>query len=380
MVARSLTIVQMLPELITGGVERGTLEIGAYLVKNGHRSIVVSAGGPMVKDLEENGSEHVTLPVGSKNPLSLMCIPKLRKLFIEQKVDIIHLRSRMPAWIGFLAAKTIPIKKRPGIVTTFHGFYSINRYSAIMTKGDRVIAISNFIKDHIKDKYSVSGDHVKLIFRGFDSSRFHPDKVSQEQMDVLKQKWGIAKSNKPIIIFPARFTEWKGHLMLLNALERIKHLQWTAIFVGDVNEKSVYASQLEVKAIKMGISDKIVFTGLCNDMPTALKLSDIAVSASLEPEAFGRVAVEAQAMRLPVIATAHGGSLETVKDLKTGWLCEPGNVTEMGNALKKAITNTTKRSNMGNEAIRWVTGNFNSKIMCLKTVELYKELSSNTRQ
>ncbi len=378
MVARPLTIVQMLPELITGGVERGTLEIGAYLVKNGHRSIVVSNGGPMVKDLVDNGSEHITLPVGSKNPRSLMCILKLRKLFIEEKVDIIHLRSRMPAWIGFLAAKTIPFKKRPRIVTTFHGVYSINKYSAIMTKGDGIIAISHFIKDHLKEVYGVPDDRVKLIFRGFDSARFHPDKVSQEKIENFKKEWGLTNFMEPIIIFPARFSKWKGHSLLLDALEKIKHLQWKSVFVGDFNENFKYYSLIKRKAQNNKIADRVIFTGLCTDMPAALKSCDIAVSASLSPEAFGRVAVEAQAMGLPVIATAHGGSLETVKDLKTGWLCEPDNSTAMGNALNEAVTNAKKRSKMGTDAITWVTGNFNTQIMCHKTVELYKELLSNS--
>ena len=193
MVARALTIVQMLPELITGGVERGTLEIGASLVRKGHRSIVVSNGGPMVDELVKNGSKHITLPVGSKTPISIFCIPRLRKLFVEEKVDILHLRSRVPAWVGLLAAKTINKKIQPRIVTTFHGFYSINPYSAIMTKGERVIAVSKPIKNHIREKYGVFGDHVKTINRGFDATRFDPGLVNPRQVAILKKKMGSCK-------------------------------------------------------------------------------------------------------------------------------------------------------------------------------------------
>ena len=379
MVARPLTIVQMVPELITGGVERGTLETGAFLVRKGHRSIVISNGGPMVDELAQNGSEHITLPVGCKNPKSLFCIPKLRKLFIEEKVDILHLRSRVPAWVGLLAAKTINKNTRPRIITGFHGFHSINAYSAIMTKGERVIAVSKPIRDHIKEKYGVSGDHVKMINRGFDASRFDPVLVEQKRISELETKWGITNEKGPFIMFPARFTEWKGHLLFLSALEKIKHLSWTAILVGDENEKPNYAARLKKETIQKGIGDRVVFTGHCNDMPAALMLCDVAVSASIEPEAFGRVAVEAQAMGVPVVATALGGSLETIVPGKTGWLFPCTDVDAFAKALAEAVTNQAKRQSMGQQAKAWVSEHFTTQLMCEKTLMLYEELTVSPR-
>jgi glycosyltransferase involved in cell wall biosynthesis len=374
MVAKPLTIVQMLPDLISGGVERGTLEIGEFLVKKGHRSIVVSNGGPMVETLVQNGSEHITLPVGYKNPISLLCVPKLRRLFIEEKVDILHLRSRVPAWIGMLAAKTIFQHEHPRILTTFHGFYSVNKYSAIMTKGERVIAISRFIKGHIKEKYGVEGDNISLVFRGFDSSRFNPSRVNEQHMSDLKKQWGLTDRLKPYIILPARFTEWKGHLLFFSALEKLQHLDWTAILVGDENEKPSYVKMLKKEAEAKGIMDRIVFAGHCRDMPAAYQLCDIAVSSSIEPEAFGRVAVEAQAMGLPIIATAHGGSLETVIHNETGWLFSHTDANAFANTLIEAISDEKKRRSIGCRARAWVHEHFTTELMCEKTLNIYKEM------
>ena len=374
MVARALTIVQMLPELITGGVERGTLEIGAFLVRKGHRSIVVSNGGPMVDELVQNGSEHITLPVGYKNPRSLFCIPRLRRLFVKEKVDILHLRSRLPAWVGMLAAKTISKEMQPRIVTTFHGFYSINAYSAIMTKGERVIAVSNTIKDHISEKYGVAGDHVTTINRGFDASRFDPVLVSQKRMNDLKKKWGLADKKGPFIMLPGRFTQLKGHLLFLSALEKIKELPWTAILIGDENEKPDYAAMLKKETQKKNLEDRVVFAGHCNDMPAAFMLCDLTVSASIHPESFGRVAVESQAMGVPVAASALGGSLETVLPEKTGWLFPHTDIDAFANVLTEAVSDQNKRKNMGHQAKVWVAKKFTTELMCKKTLALYEEL------
>ncbi len=379
MVAGMLTIVQMLPELITGGVERGTLETGAYFVKNGHRSIVVSNGGPMVEALVKNGSEHITLPVGEKNPKALFCIPRLRQLFIKEKVDILHLRSRLPAWMGMLAAKSIPGATRPRIVTTFHGFYSINPYSAIMTKGERVIAVSKLIKEHICHQYGVCGNHVKVIHRGFDASCFDPLLVDKKHLSDLRKKWKIDGKNGPVLMLPGRFTELKGHRLFLSALEKIKHLSWTAVLVGDMNEKPDYAARLQKEALEKGLGDRVVFAGHCSDMAAAFVLCDITISASIHPESFGRVGVESQAMGVPVVATAHGGSLETIVPEKTGWLFSPADVDGFANALAEAVKDEKKRKKMGARARAWVADHFTTAHMCAKTLRLYEELVAAPR-
>ncbi len=379
MVAGTLTIVQMLPELITGGVERGTLETGAFFAKKGHRSIVVSNGGPMVKELEKNGTQHITLPVGEKNPRALFCIPRLRQLFIKEKVDILHLRSRMPAWMGLLAAKSIPAETRPRIVTTFHGFYSVNRYSAVMTKGEGIIAVSKLIQDHICQQYGVCGNHVKVIHRGFDASCFDPVLVDKKMVSDLRAKWGIDEKNGPVLMLPARFTELKGHRLFLSALEKIKHLSWTAVFVGDMNEKSEYAARLQKEAVEKGLQDRVVFAGHCNDMATAFMFSDVTISASIHPESFGRIGVESQAMGVPVVATAHGGSLETIVPEKTGWLFSPADIDGFANVLAESVSDEKKRKEMGSRAREWVAEHFTTDLMCTKTLRLYEELLAAPR-
>ncbi len=379
MVARPLTIVQMLPDLVTGGVERGTLEIGAHLVKHGHRSIVISNGGPMVSQLKEEGSEHISLPIGVKSPLTLLYITKLRKLFTSKNVDIVHLRSRVPAWVGMLALKTLSLQTRPRIVTTFHGFYSINKYSAIMTKGERVIAVSKVINEHINKKYGVFGDHVTTINRGFDTSIFDPNLVSSKRISKIKKKWGLENKKGPIIMLPGRFTELKGHSLFLSAHEKIKHLAWTGVLVGDENEKPEYSAGLKKLVLRKGLETRVIFAGHCDDMPAAFRISDVTISASIHPESFGRIAVESQAMGVPVIATGHGGSLETVIPGKTGWLISPTDIEGFANILEEAVLDQAKLKKMGKFAREWVQANFTTQLMCDKTLMLYEELMRTPR-
>jgi len=371
---RPLTIVQLLPDLISGGVERGTLEIGAFLADQGHRSIVISNGGPMVVSLLDNGSEHIKMPIGQKSPMTLMCIPKLRQVFISENVDIIHLRSRVPAWAGLIAAKSISEKNRPKIITTFHGFYSINKYSAVMTKGELVIAVSNPIKDHIQTVYKIPESKIQLINRGVDTIQFGPGLVSVERENKLKKEWGLDHKTGPFIILPGRFTRLKGHSLLIEALEKIKQLSWTTIFIGDENENPRYAQFLKQAVKKSGLEQKIIFAGHVNDMPAAYKISDLTISASIYPESFGRVAIESQAMGVPVIATALGGSLETIRDKITGWLCPCKDVDLFSKALTEAISNPEIRKKYGRQGQKWVLENFTTQQMCEQTVSVYHRL------
>ncbi|MBT3388395.1 MAG: glycosyltransferase family 4 protein [Desulfobacula sp.] len=377
MVAKPLTIVQMLPDLVTGGVEKVTLEIAEFMVQKGHSSIVISNGGLMVEELLQKGSEHICLPIGSKSPKSLLCIPALRKILIKEKVDILQLSSRVPAWVGLMAAKSISPKKRPGIVTTFHGFYSVNAYSAVMTKGDKVIAVSKPIKQHIKEKYRVPGKHVITINQGFDKEQFDPSLVKKDRVSALIKKWNLEKKERPFIILPGRFSPLKGHKLFLSALEKIKGLSWTAIFVGNENENLKYTEMLKQEASQKGLGQRVVFAGLCKDMPAAFKLCDLTVSASVYPESFGKIAVESQAMETPVIATAIGGSLETIIPGRTGWLFSPTDLDEFAAVLTEAVLNQEKRKYMGKKARKWVENNFTTELMCQKTLKVYRELLCN---
>jgi len=377
MVAGPITVVQLLPELNTGGVERGTLEIANFLSQRGHRSFVVSAGGRLVESLERGGSRHLSWTIGEKSPATLRHVLTLRRFLKEESVDILHARSRLPAWIGYLAWKSLSAKKRPRFVTTFHGFYSVNRYSAVMAKGERVIAISRAIASHITEQYGVSEEKIRLIHRGFDEAIFDPASVDHSRVRALKQRWQIDDRQDPVGMLPGRLTRWKGHEVFIRSLSKIKHLPWVAVCVGDGDQNPAFRNMLQVLIIQEGLEGRVRFVGLCEDMPAAMMASDVVVSASsTEPEAFGRVAVEAQAMGKPVVATAHGGSLETVLDQETGWLVRPSDVYALSEALAEAVQDRVKRDRFGAQGFRWVRERFTVKRMCEETLQLYQQLAS----
>lgn len=368
-----LTVVQMLPELEGGGVERGTLEMGRYLSQNGHKSLVISAGGRMVEQLEKEKSQHIQWSIGSKSPLSLLYILPLRRLLLKEKVDILHLRSRMPAWVGYIAWKSLPKNKRPVLVTTFHGFYSVNFYSAIMTKGNGIIAVSEGIKKHIQEKYNAAGN-LNLIFRGVDEVHFDPVNVSEERKAKLKKEWNI-KDNVPALMLPGRLSRLKGQDVFINCLPHIKTLNFQAFLIGDTADNPGYVNELNELILRYDLKDKVSLVGHCDDMPAGLALADLVLSAtSSEPEAFGRTTVEAMAMAKPVIATAHGGSLETVIDGKTGWLIQPSNPSDMAKKIDEALTDKERLKKFGLEGQKRVREKFTTQSMCNQTLKLYREL------
>jgi len=375
MVAESITVVQMLPDLEGGGVERGTLELARYLCRQGHRSIVISAGGRMVSQLEQEGSTHVLWEVGVKRPACLKTFFPLRRLLQEEHVDILHVRSRLPAWIGYLAWRSLPEKTRPRLVTTFHGFYSVNSYSAVMTKGERVIAISKSVADHIRQHYKVTDDRVVLIYRGVDENYFNPAAVSDYRIQTLRERWELADYFGPIIMLPGRISHWKGHDVFFRSLSIFQKVPWKALCVGADTDSSHHGLRLRRMIQDLGLAKRIQLVGHCDDMPAALLLADVVVSASSsEPEAFGRIAVEAQAMGKPVIASAHGGSLETVLDRETGWLVPPNDELSLADALTEAILDRDKSNRFGREGRKRVLENFTVQKMCRSTLELYQDL------
>jgi len=377
MVAGKINVVQLLPELNEGGVEKGTLEMGAFLTALGHRSIVISGGGRMVRTLERDGSIHINWPhIGEKSPRCLKYLFPLRAFLLRERVDIVHLRSRLPAWIGYLAWKSLPKKKRPVLVTTFHGFYSVNAYSAIMTKGEKIIAVSKTIADHIESVYGIDAERIIVIPRGVDENIFSPDHVTAERIQNLKARWGLPNDLVPVVLLPGRVTRLKGHDVFLKSLSMISDLPWKALIVGEINTTSEYTRILKNTVAELNLKERVHFVGHCADMPAAMMLSDIVVSSSTKPESFGRTSVEAQAMGKPVIVSAHGGSLETVLDGKTGWHVKPGDAESLSACLREALTDGDLRKMRGDEARKWVAGNFTVRKMCEKTVALYETLLS----
>lgn len=369
-----LTVLQMLPDLDGGGVERGTLEMGKHLASNGHRSIVISAGGRMVKQLVEEGSHHVQWQVGAKDPRCLQYIVPLRQLMLKEQVDILHLRSRMPAWVGYVAWKSLPEDKRPVLITTFHGFYSVNGYSAIMTKGKGIIAVSESIRKHIFDNYEVHEEDVTLIYRGVDINAFSPEVVSNERLERLRQQW-LLKLDVPIIMLPGRLTRLKGQNVFLQSLTLLKNTNYQAVLVGDTDENVNYTNELRALIAEHKLQDRVKLVGHCQDMPAAYLLADIVLSASSsEPEAFGRTTVEAMAMGKPVIATAHGGSIETVINGRTGWLVKPSDPVDMAAALSSALDDMHLCEEYGRNGQERVRERFTKQTMCESTVVLYRKL------
>ena len=323
-----LTVIQILPALEAGGVERGTLEVARYLVQCGHRSIVLSAGGRLVPELTNAGSVHVQLPIGGKSLLTLRLLPRLRSIF--SGADIVHARSRFPAWLAWLAWRGMHAQTRPGFITTVHGVYSVNAYSRIMTRGERVIAVSDYIRDYILTNYQqTEPGRIITIHRGIDPHQHHPDyrpdagwlRNLHEQFPELRDKF--------LLTLPGRITRRKGHEDFLQLLAGLPDRQpgiHGLIVGGPQQGKQGYFAALQAKAAAMGLARRITFTGHRDDLREILSISGIALSLSRLPEAFGRTVLEALALGTPVIAYAHGGVREIMQTLFPGGQVQPGDI------------------------------------------------------
>ncbi len=312
--AKKLTVLQVLPALESGGVEKGTLEVGRYLAQNGHRSIVISAGGRMVAQLEREGSEHVQWPVGAKRLTTLRYIWKVREFLARERPDILHLRSRLPAWIGYWAWKGLPQESRPHLVTTVHGPYTPGRYSAVMVRGERVIAISGMIRDYILENYPwVDPNIIRVIPRGVDPAAYpHGYQPPPEWLAKWRAQYPQLEG-KYVITLPGRLTRWKGQEDFITVVASLKQrgLPVHGVIVGDADpRKQHYAAELRAKVAEAGLSADITFTGYRSDMKEIMAVSDVVLSLSLNPEAFGRVSLEALALGVPVAAYDHGGVAE----------------------------------------------------------------------
>ena len=367
-------VLQVLPALNTGGVERGTVEIAAALAQAGALPIVASSGGRLVHDLQRVGARHVDLPLHSKNPLVMRRnATRLTEVIESYGVHLVHARSRAPAWSAYWATRRTG---RP-FVTTFHSPYGLGgpfkkRYNSVMTLGDRVIAISEFVAQHIKDNYEIDADKLRLVHRGVDLRSFNPDKVSAERVIQLATAWRLP-DGVPVILLPGRLTRWKGQLLLIDALAQIKQdRQFLCLLVGSDQGRSAYRQELEKAVAQRGLSDRVAIFDDCRDMPAAYKLSDVVVSASIEPEGFGRVISEAQAMGRPVVVSNHGGGPD-----ETGFLFDNNNPADLARVLRRALDLTaSQRAQLVIKAGRNAAENFSTARMCDKTLDVYRELLS----
>ena len=369
-------VLQVLPALESGGVERGTLEIAEALIANGFRSYVASEGGALVSRLEGKGSHHFTLPMASKKPLTMLRnVKRLKKIINQYGIGLIHARSRAPAWSAYFAAKQCGIP----YVTTFHGHYSLGGglkkwYNSIMTRGDRVIAISDFTADHIQRTYHPENANLVTIHRGVDVDIFNPKQLHHERMIALTREWQLPDEGT-IILAPGRITRWKGQSVLVEALAQLPDRDFLCIFLGDDSGHPQYRRELERKVLDLKLAGNVRFAGATLDMVSAYTLAHIVVVPSLRPEAFGRVPAEAGAMQRPVIATNHGGARETVIDGSTGWLVKPGSADALAKALHEAMhIDKELYDAMGKAAREHICTHFNKKTMCDKTLSVYREL------
>ena len=381
--ASKLKVLQVIPRLGYGGAETGCYDLAHYLHEQDCKSYIVTSGGELIKYIDKKKVKLIKLPVQSKNPLIIIINSiALTLLILFLNISIVHARSRAPAWSCYLATKIT----RRKFVTTFHGTYNFKNsikkfYNSIMVKSDVLIAGSNFIFSHISENYQKFLNSKKkflVIFRGINTEYFDSDTIKKKDIDKLKATWKI-EDNKKIILLPGRLTAWKGQEMFIEAINLFKQsnpeLDFVAVILGDDQGRTVFRKKLERLVEQFNLTQNIKFVDNCNVMPVAYYISDVIVSSSIEPEAFGRVSVEAQAMKKPIIASNIGGSKETVIDNKTGLLFESGNPKSLCDKLNEIIKlDTLTLDLMGREGRKNVINRFNIDKMCLNTYSEYKKL------
>ena len=378
-----IKVLQVIPRLGYGGAETGCYDLAHYLPENNFSSFIVTSGGELIKFIDKKKVKLIRLPVHSKNPL-LMFLNSIILIFIIliYNISIVHARSRAPAWSCLFATKITGRK----FVTTFHGTYNFRSsikkfYNSIMLKSDLVIAGSNFIFSHIKDNYSKYLSHNKkflVIFRGINTEYFDPTTTLEHDENKLLKNWGLNRGKK-IVLMPGRLTSWKGQELFIESINLVnKELGYEAfygIILGSEQGRKVYKKKLERLVEQYRLNNQVKFIENCKNMPLAYKVSDIVVSASIEPEAFGRVAVEAQCMKKPIIASNIGGSKETIVKDNTGIFFESGNAQSLSSKIIETLQlDETTLKSMGNEGRKNVIKKFNIEKMCSTTLTEYKKL------
>lgn len=373
-------ILQVIPALDTGGAERSTLDVAAALVREGFAALVASAGGRMEDELAASGGELVRIDAASKAPHTILSNAlSLRDLIRKRNVKLIHARSRAPAWSALTAASMAGVP----FVTTYHGIYNASNplkrfYNSVMIRADAVIANSQWTAEHILREYRKAPKRLIVIPRGIDPALFDAASVAPERAERMRKAWGVGE-NDFVALLPGRLTRWKGQAVLIDALSRLKESgtlgNARAILAGDAQGRDAYEQELRTKIESAGLAAHVLIVGHVSDMAAAYAASDVVVSASTDPEAFGRVAAEASAMAKPVIAADHGGARETVLTNVSGFLVPPGDSNAMAAALEKIIaTPPHGRVNMGMAGRAHIMRNYSRERMCSETIALYKSL------
>jgi len=378
-----LKVLQVIPKLGYGGAEIGCYDIAHYLNENDCKSYIITSGGELTKFINKKKVKLIRLPVQSKNPIIILfnaIVISLIILFCN--INIVHARSRAPAWSCFLATKITGRK----FVTTFHGTYNFNSkikklYNSVMVRSDLIIAGSNFIFSHINENYSEylnTNKKFLVIFRGINTDYFDPSTTLEKDEDNLFKSWEL-KVGKKIILFPGRLTSWKGQEMFLDSINKVNiqlgHDAFIAVILGSDQGRELYKKKLTRLVEQYRLTNQVKFIDHCKNMPVAYKISNFVVSASIEPESFGRISVEAQSMQKPILASNIGGSKETIIDNKTGILFESGNSEEMSKKIIELLSlDESTLNEMGIEGRKNVINKFNVEKMCFSTYSEYKKL------
>ena len=378
-----LKVLQVIPKLGYGGAETGCFDIAHYLFENNCSSFLITNGGPLTKFINKKKVKYIRLPVNSKNPIIMLLNTILISVIVFfYNIDIIHARSRAPAWSCLLASKIT----RKKFVTTFHGTYNFKSkikkfYNSVMLRSDLVIAGSNFIFSHIKENYKEYLNNSKkflVIFRGINIDYFDASTTFTEDEDKLFKSWNLEVEKKTILL-PGRITEWKGHEMFIEAMNKINiqlgHKSFKAVILGSDQGRDLYKKKLIRLVEQYRMNDQIKFVDHCENMPLAYKISDLIVSTSIEPEAFGRIAVEAQSMEKPIIASNLGGSKETIVNNKIGILFDAGDSDDLSKKIIEFFNfDKSTIEQMGKEGRKNVSAKFNVEKMCFSTYSEYKKL------
>lgn len=373
-------ILQVAPELSAGGVERTVLEVTEAIVEAGGRALLASKGGRLEPELERLGGELFRMDAKSRNPLTIKANEgRLRRIIREQKVDLIHARSRAPAWSAWGAAKAEGI----AFVTTYHGAYSgtsgLKRaYNSVMAKGDLVIANSNWISAHIREIHDVPAERIVTIPRGVDLVEFDPKVVARSRIEAIRALWGLEGDRRLTLLLPGRLTEWKGQMLTIEAFAALapdERSGLVLVLAGDPQGRDDYVASLHHRLHALSLEHSVVISPHIADMPAAYLAADIVLAPSIRPEAFGRVVAEAAAMERPVIVSDHGGGRETVLEYETGARVAPGDAAALAGALRAMIgLGPTVRASMGAAGRAHVTRHFSKRGLQAATLTVYKRL------
>lgn len=376
------TVLQVIPDLNEGGAERTTIEVAEAIVNAGGIALVASQGGRLEGELEQVGGKLILLPLQTKNPFNLSAnARRLVELINSYDVDIVHARSRAPAWSAKWATDATNAK----LITTYHGAYRSNnflktKYNSVMASGEMVIANSSWIAEHVIRVHKIEKSKIVTIPRGVDLDLFDPQKVNAERINAIYDAWGVdsASPSTLSILLPGRFTLWKGHLLALDALNKLsRDIQRKVylIFAGDTQTKPDYVRKIKQKIESYGLADRVRFSGFTNDMPAAYLASTIVLTPSLRPEAFGRTVAEAGAMGKPVIACDHGGAKEIIEHEVTGLTITPGNEDSLAKSIQYLVTaSAEKRTTIGHAAMKRVRQYFSKHSLQKATLEVYSKL------